>query len=98
MKVRYWPVVLGDALVTCVSVVLAAALGVGRTDLTLLVPFFVAAVVLRPVSLAVAGGAMLYIVFVNMLPESKYIYRGRFSSIGSIAGMISGIIVSVKLG
>ncbi|NLT22478.1 MAG: hypothetical protein GXX82_05480 [Syntrophorhabdus sp.] len=55
MKVRYWPVVLGDALVTCVSVVLAAALGVGRTDLTLLVPFFVAAVVLRPVSLAVAG-------------------------------------------
>lgn len=50
------------------------------------------------VSLAVAGGAMLYIIFVNMLPESKYIYRGRFSSIGSIAGIISGIIVSVKLG
>jgi ZIP family zinc transporter len=50
------------------------------------------------VSLAVAGGAMLYIVFVNMLPESKYIYGSRLSSFGGIAGMISGIIVSVKLG
>ncbi len=50
------------------------------------------------ISLAVAGGAMLYIVFVNMLPESKYMYRGRINSMGSIAGMISGIIVSVKLG
>ena len=50
------------------------------------------------VSLAVAGGAMLYIVFVNMLPESKYIYKGRLGSFGGIAGMISGIIVSVKLG
>ena len=50
------------------------------------------------VSLAIAGGAMLYIVFVNMLPESKHIYKGRLSSMGSIAGMISGIIVSVKLG
>lgn len=49
------------------------------------------------VSLSVAGGAMLYIVFENMLPESMRMYGGRFNSIGIIIGMISGIVVSVKL-
>ncbi len=55
MKVRYWPVVLGDVLVTCVSVVLTAALNVDEAALRLVVPFLGAAVVLRPLSLAVAG-------------------------------------------
>lgn len=55
MKVRYWPVVLGDALVTCVSVVLAAALDINDGALRLVVPFLAAAVVVRPLSFAVAG-------------------------------------------
>jgi perosamine synthetase len=55
MKVRYWPVVLGDVLVTCVSVVFAAALSVDEAPLRLVVPFLAAAVILRPLSLAVAG-------------------------------------------
>lgn len=47
--------------------------------------------------LSIAGGAMLYIVFANMLPESKRMYSGRFGSLGSILGMISGIILSIQL-
>lgn len=49
------------------------------------------------VCLSIAGGAMLYIIFADMLPESKRMYSGRFGSLGSILGMISGIIISVKL-
>ncbi len=49
-------------------------------------------------SLAVAGGAMLYIVFAEMLPQSKRMSGGKFTSIGCIAGMITGIVVSVKFG
>lgn len=47
--------------------------------------------------LAIAGGAMLYVIFADMLPESKRMYSGRFGSLGSILGMISGIIISVQL-
>lgn len=49
------------------------------------------------VCLSIAGGAMLYLIFADMLPESKRMYSGRFGSLGSILGMISGIILSVKL-
>lgn len=45
------------------------------------------------VSLAVAGGAMLYLVFAKMLPESLRIYKGG-SSIGGVFGLISGMLVS----
>ena len=47
--------------------------------------------------LAIAGGAMLYVIFADMLPESKRMYSGRLGSLGSILGMISGIIISVQL-
>ncbi len=47
--------------------------------------------------LAIAGGAMLYVIFADMLPESKRMYSGRFGSLGSILGMISGIILSTQL-
>jgi ZIP family zinc transporter len=47
--------------------------------------------------LSVAGGAMLYVIFADMIPESKRTYSGRFGSIGSILGIVSGIIVSVQL-
>ena len=45
--------------------------------------------------LGFAGGAMLYIVFGELIPESKKLYLGRLSSIGNILGIICGIIVSM---
>lgn len=45
--------------------------------------------------LGFAAGAMLYIVFGELIPESKRLYFGRFSSIGNIFGIICGIIVSI---
>ena len=43
-------------------------------------------------SLAFAAGAMLYIVSCELIPESKRIYTGRFSSLGNIFGIICGIL------
>jgi ZIP family zinc transporter len=45
--------------------------------------------------LGFAAGAMLYIVFAELIPESKKLYLGRLSSIGSVLGIICGIIVSI---
>lgn len=44
--------------------------------------------------LGFAGGAMLYIVFGELIPESKKLYLGRLSSLGNIIGFLCGIIVS----
>ncbi|NMB95731.1 MAG: ZIP family metal transporter, partial [Clostridiaceae bacterium] len=45
--------------------------------------------------LGFAAGAMLYIVYVNLVPESKKIYLGRFSSVGNLLGIICGIIITI---
>ena len=45
--------------------------------------------------LGFAGGAMLYIVFGGLVPESNRIYGGRLPSIGNIFGIVCGILVSV---
>lgn len=45
--------------------------------------------------LGFAGGAMLYIVFGQLVPESKRLYLGRLSSLGNVMGILCGIIVSV---
>lgn len=49
------------------------------------------------ICLGFAGGAMLYIVFADLIPESKNIYTGRLSTIGNILGIILGIIISIGI-
>lgn len=44
--------------------------------------------------LGFAGGAMLYIVYGQLVPESKRLYLGRLSSLGNVLGIICGIIIS----
>lgn len=41
--------------------------------------------------LAFAGGAMLYIVSGELLPESNNLYKGRFPALGNILGFIIGM-------
>jgi ZIP family zinc transporter len=45
--------------------------------------------------LGFASGAMLYIVYGELLPESKRLYFGRLSSLGNVLGILCGIIVSL---
>lgn len=47
------------------------------------------------VCLGFAGGAMLYIVCGELVPESKKLYLGRLSSLGNVLGIICGIIISI---
>ena len=48
-------------------------------------------------SLALAAGAMLYIVSCELIPESKNMYKGRFTSFGNILGIILGLFAHVCL-
>lgn len=76
------------------------ALGAGLpTGLGALLGAWIGQISIRyiPTCLAIAGGAMLYIVFMNILDESRRLYEGRLSSIGSIIGMISGIFLCTLL-
>ena len=47
------------------------------------------------VCLGFAGGAMLYVVCGELIPESKKLHRGRLPAIGNIIGILCGILVSV---
>lgn len=47
------------------------------------------------VCLGFAGGAMLYIVTGELIPESKALHRGRLSSLGNILGMLCGLAISI---
>ena len=42
--------------------------------------------------LAIAAGAMLYIVSGELIPESNKLYKGRIGFVGNIIGFIVGII------
>ncbi len=44
------------------------------------------------ICLAIAAGAMLYIVSGELIPESNKLYKGRIGFIGNILGFIIGII------
>lgn len=44
------------------------------------------------ICLTFAAGAMLYIVSGELIPESNTLYKGKFSTIGSIIGFILGLI------
>ncbi len=48
------------------------------------------------ICLGFAAGAMLYIVFGELVFESKKMYPGRLSSLGNVIGIICGIIISVS--
>ena len=43
-------------------------------------------------SVGFAAGAMLYIVSCELITESKHLYKGRFSALGNIFGIICGAI------
>ena len=45
--------------------------------------------------LGFAGGAMLYIIYGELVPESKRLYFGRISSLGNVLGILCGIIVTI---
>jgi ZIP family zinc transporter len=47
------------------------------------------------VSLGFAGGAMLYIVYGELVPQSKRIYSGRLSSLGNVFGIICGLFITL---
>ncbi|MBM7582427.1 ZIP family zinc transporter [Caldicoprobacter guelmensis] len=47
--------------------------------------------------LGFAGGAMLYITCLELIPRSRDLYRGRVPGLGLIVGVIAGIVVSSLL-
>lgn len=46
------------------------------------------------ICLAFAGGAMLYLVSGELLPEANSLYHGRITSLGTILGFMLGILVT----
>lgn len=46
--------------------------------------------------LGFAGGAMLYITCGELIPKTQNIYKGRISTIGMIAGIMGGILISSR--
>lgn len=47
--------------------------------------------------LATAGGAMLYVVFSDMLPQAQKMRNKDAAAVGIILGMLTGVLASVKL-
>ena len=47
------------------------------------------------ISLSFAAGTLLYIVSCELIPESNRLYKGRFSSLGNMLGIILGIFINL---
>lgn len=47
------------------------------------------------ICLSFAGGAMLYIVSGELIPEANVLYKGRFTSLGNIIGFIIGMFATM---
>lgn len=45
------------------------------------------------ISLGFAAGAMMYIISCELIPESNSMYKGRFSKMGNIIGLILGLVL-----
>lgn len=85
-KVTPWKIILFSVLVgvpTGIGAYLGAYLGVISNTLIAL-------------SLAVAGGIMLYIVCDDLIPQGKLLSKGRVSSIATVIGFVLGIILYFK--
>lgn len=50
------------------------------------------------ICLGFAGGAMLYITCGELIPKTQSIYKGRISTVGMIAGILCGIVISHTFG
>lgn len=76
------PRAVGVAALSGVPTVLGALLGyfVGAMDAALL-----------SISLSFAAGAMLYVVFGELLPESERLWRHRLSGLATMAGLLLGL-------
>jgi ZIP family zinc transporter len=48
-------------------------------------------------SLGFAGGAMLYITLNKLLPDSRKLYRGHGAGLGTMVGIVAGIIITVLI-
>lgn len=48
-------------------------------------------------SLSLAGGAMLYIVCGDIIPQSRELYKGRLSSLGNVLGFLCGMVVTLTI-
>lgn len=79
------PKILGSAALSGIPMALGALLGSTLGGLT------------GPavsVCLAIAAGALLYIAFGDLIPESKHGYHGRLSAVGGVLGVIFGILLT----
>ncbi|MEN6617200.1 MAG: aminotransferase class V-fold PLP-dependent enzyme [Syntrophorhabdus sp.] len=84
MNIRYWPIILADVFLSLISVFFAALLRFGppkieRTYIEIIVPFMVAAIVLRPVILGVCG-----------VYKKLWRYSTTRDFLGLIAGVLAG--------
>ena len=50
------------------------------------------------VVLSAASGAMLYVVFAELLPEAVQLWRSRLPALAAVLGMIVGMVITLGQG
>ena len=70
--------------------------------LSLFLTLVLTAALLSPAALAVvlslASGAMLYVVFAELLPEAVQLWRSRLPALAAVLGMIVGMVITLGQG